>query len=286
MTEKCCLCPHKCGVDREKNFGRCHSLSEMRICRIAPHFYEEPPISGTKGSGTIFFGGCSLDCEFCQNYKISKSYAGIPYSPEKLADELKKLEESGVHNVNFVTPTHFSDKIRLALDIYRPKIPIIYNTSGYELPSLITELLPYVDIFLTDMKYSSDDVSKKYSCCSDYVGFCKESTDIMIKNKPLVFDGDLMKQGVIVRHLVLPGELKNTFGVIDYFTRYKGKAYLSVMSQFTPEYRSSIKRGLTPLEYKIVLRKIIESGIDECFVQELSSASEEYIPEFNTGNET
>lgn len=285
MTEKCCLCPHKCGVDREKNFGRCHSLSEMRICRIAPHFYEEPPISGTKGSGTIFFGGCSLDCEFCQNYKISKSYAGIPYSPEKLADELKKLEESGVHNVNFVTPTHFSDKIRLALDIYRPKIPIVYNTSGYELPSVITELLPYVDIFLTDMKYSSDDVAKKYSRCSDYVGFCKESTDIMIKNKPLVFDGDLMKQGVIVRHLVIPGELKNTFGVIDYFTRYKGKAYLSVMSQFTPEYRSSIKRRLTPLEYKIVLRKIIESSIDECFVQELSSASEEYIPEFNTGNE-
>lgn len=255
----------------------------MRICRVAPHFYEEPPISGTNGSGTVFFGGCSLDCEFCQNYKISKSYAGVSYTPEQLADEIKKLEESGVHNINFVTPTHFSDKIRLALDIYRPKIPIVYNTSGYELPSVITDLLSYVDIFLTDMKYSSNDVAKKYSKCSNYVENCQSSTDIMIKNKPLIFDGNLMKQGVIVRHLVLPTELDNTFGVIDYFTRYKGAAYLSVMSQFTPEYRSAIKRTLSPLEYKIVLRKIIDAGIEDCFVQELSSANEDYIPEFNLG---
>ena len=285
----CSSCPRNCKVDRQKSVGFCSCPKEIIVAKYMLHHWEEPIISGDEnsaGSGAIFFGGCNLKCVYCQNEEISFNPKGIKMTPNELASLFKKIEEMGALNINLVSPTQYTNEIIKAIKIYRPKIPIIYNTSGYELPSLITELLPYVDIFLTDMKYSSDDVSKKYSRCSDYVGFCKESTDIMIKNKPLVFDGDLMKQGVIVRHLVLPGELKNTFGVIDYFTRYKGKAYLSVMSQFTPEYRSSIKRGLTPLEYKIVLRKIIESGIDECFVQELSSASEEYIPEFNTGNET
>ena len=279
----CSLCPRSCKVDRTVSHGACRCGSEMKICRIAPHFYEEPPISGSNGSGTVFFSGCSLDCEFCQNHKISKSYVGKTYSPIELAEELKKLEESGVHNINFVTPTHFSDKIVETLEIYRPKIPIVYNTSGYELPSVIEKLLPYVDIFLTDMKYSSDDVAKKYSRVNDYVKFNRLSTDVMVKNKPLAFEGDLMKQGVIVRHLVLPTELQNTFGVIDYYAEnYLDTAYLSVMSQFIPEYRSSITRTLTPLEYKIVLNRLLKSNVEKCFIQELSSATTEFVPDFLT----
>ena len=279
----CSLCPRSCKVDRAVSYGACRCGSEMKICRIAPHYYEEPPISGSNGSGTVFFSGCSLDCEFCQNHKISKSYVGKTYSPIELAEELKKIEQSGVHNINFVTPTHFSDKIVETLEIYRPKIPIVYNTSGYELPSVIEKLLPYVDIFLTDMKYSSDDVAKKYSRVNDYVKLNRLSTDVMVKNKPLVFEGDLMKQGVIVRHLVLPTELQNTFGVIDYYAeKYLDTAYLSVMAQFIPEYRSSIKRTLTPLEYKIVLNRLLKANVEKCFIQELSSATTKFVPDFLT----
>jgi putative pyruvate formate lyase activating enzyme len=255
----------------------------MRICRIAPHFYEEPPISGTKGSGTVFFSGCGMDCEFCQNHEISKHAVGKIYSPEALSEELKKLEDSGVHNINFVTPTHFSHKIRETLDIYRPKIPIVYNTSGYELPEITREMLPYVDIFLVDMKYGDNKTAAKYSKTSDYVENCTASMKIMIENKPLFYDGNLLKQGVIVRNLVLPENLENSFEVINYFAEhYKDSAILSVMSQFVPMYKSTIKRTLKPLEYKLIINKIIEKGIDNCFIQELSSASGTYVPAFDT----
>lgn len=254
----------------------------MKICRIAPHFYEEPPISGKNGSGTIFFSGCSLDCEFCQNHEISKAYVGKTYSPAELADAIFQLEQSGVHNINFVTPTHFSDRIAEALTIYRPKIPVVYNTSGYELPSVTEKICSFVDIFLVDMKYSDDAVASRYSRVSDYVRFNRESTEIMVRNKPLVFDGDLMKQGVIIRHLVLPGELPNTFGVIDHYAeKYAESAYLSVMAQFFPAYKSKIKRTLSPLEYKIVLNRLYKANIGNCFVQDLSSASDSFVPDFS-----
>ena len=258
----------------------------MKICRIAPHYFEEPPISGTKGSGTVFFSGCSLDCEFCQNYAISKVSVGHTYTPEMLADAFKQLEESGVHNINLVTPTHFSDKIRAALDLYRPKIPIVYNTSGYELPSIIRELVPYVDIFLYDMKYATDDLAKKYSRCADYVAYNRASLAIAVENKPVVMEDDLMKQGVIVRHLVLPEHVNNTLQVIEYYAEHLQKdAFLSVMAQFIPAYKSTLTRTLTPLEYKIVLNKLLKYDFDKCFIQDLSSASDEYVPSFYTGDD-
>ena len=282
----CTLCPRKCGVDRTVRPGACHTLADMKICRIAPHFYEEPPISGKKGSGTIFFSGCSLDCEFCQNYEISKKSVGKTYTPAMLADAMRSLEKTGVHNINLVTPTHFSDKIKQALDLYRPAIPIVYNTSGYELPDVVRSLLPYVDIFLVDLKYSDNVLAEKYSNARNYVENCLSSIDVMVDNKPLVFEGEFMKQGVIVRHLVLPGETENTLKVIETFKeRYLDRAYLSVMSQFVPEYHSSIHRTLSPLEYKIVLRRLFNLGSDKCFVQELSSASSEFIPPFDLSDE-
>ena len=283
MNKYCYLCPHKCGIDRNFKTSFCHSSNTMRICRIAPHFYEEPPISGTNGSGAIFFSGCSLDCEFCQNYTISKYATGKHYTPEELAFELYKLEKMGVHNINFVTPTHFSHKIKETLDIYRPNIPIVYNTSGYELPEVVNDLLNYVDIFLFDMKYGNDVIAKKYSKCIDYTKYCKPSLEIAVQNKKLIYKNDLLIQGVIVRHLVLPTELNNSIEVIDYFSqKYKNSAILSVMSQFTPTYKSSIKRTLKPLEYKIIINKLLEYGIeDNCYIQDLTSAKEIYIPKFD-----
>ena len=148
----------------------------MKICRIAPHYFEEPEVSGTKGSGTIFFSGCSLDCLFCQNYIISKSYVGTEYSPRMLAAAFKELETIGVHNINLVTPTHFSDKIREALDIYRPSLPIIYNTSGYEKPEIIKNLSAYVDVYLTDFKYADNNLAKKMSGIDNYYDYCLAAT--------------------------------------------------------------------------------------------------------------
>lgn len=280
---KCYLCPNMCGVDRDERVGLCHADNDMRICRIAPHFYEEPPISGTRGSGTVFFSGCSMDCLFCQNHEISKAKVGKVFSPSLLAEELGKLVSCGVHNINFVTPTHFSHKIKETLDIYRPPVPIVYNTSGFERKEVVETLLPYVDIFLTDFKYSSDELAEKYSLRKNYFSDCLQATEVMVKEKPLVYDSEgLLKQGVIVRHLVLPTEVDNSLKVIDIFAdRWRGKAIFSLMSQFFPTYRSPINRTLKPVEYKLCLNRIAERGIEECFVQELSSAQEKYVPSFD-----
>lgn len=278
---KCNLCPNNCLVDRDFNEGLCHADNTMRVCRIAPHYYEEPIISGTNGSGTVFFSGCSMDCVFCQNHEISKRKVGRPYTPRQMADEFKKLEESGVHNINLVTPTHFSHKIREALDIYRPSIPIVYNTSGYEKPEIIEEMNAYVDVYLTDMKYCDNETAMRYSGRKNYFDYCKKSCDVMIESKPLIEKDGLLKQGVIVRHLILPTEINNTLGVIRTFMAdYMDKAYLSVMSQFIPSYNSPIKRTLKPVEVKIVLNELYKYDTDKCFVQELSSASDDFVPKF------
>ncbi len=282
IMEKCNLCPNLCNINRDINKGKCNANNNMSICRIAPHHYEEPIISGVNGSGTIFFSGCSLNCEFCQNFQISKKQVGKTYTPTDLAKAMKDLESQGVHNINLVTPTHYSNKIREALDIYRPKIPIVYNTSGYELPKIIEELCDYVDIFLTDYKYANNDLAYQLSGIKSYTDYCKASLSVMIKNKPLIFNNGLLKQGVIVRHLVLPTYINNSIAVIDDFmTQYIDEAIFSVMSQFIPSYKSSINRTLKPLEYKIVLKKLYSYDTEYCYIQELESASEKYVPDFN-----
>lgn len=264
------------------SFGRCRCGDEMKICRIAPHFYEEPEISGKNGSGTVFFSGCSLDCEFCQNFEISKRYVGKKYSPEQLAEELFKLEQTGVHNINFVTPTHFSHKIRQTLDIYRPKIPIVYNTSGYELLEAIEAMNDYVDIYLTDFKYASNEIGRRFSRITDYFDVCFSATKKMIEAKKSIIKNGLMQQGVIIRHLVLPGQLQNTFDFIDIYKEHFSDAKLSVMSQFVPVYQSTITRPLKPVENKLVINYLLKKGIDDCYVQDDASASEEFIPPFCT----
>ena len=280
---KCYLCPNDCGIDRSERAGLCKVGEEMRICRIAPHFYEEPIISGERGSGTVFFSGCSLDCSFCQNYEISKTATGKIFTPENLADELKKLVDTGVHNINLVTPTHYSDRIRKTLDIYRPPIPVVYNTSGYEKAEIIKEMNDYVDIYLTDFKYSSNGKAEEFSRRNRYFDYCLSATEEMVKSKPLVYGKDgMLKSGVIVRHLYLPGEWENTKGVIDIFAdRWKDSAVFSLMSQFFPTYKSPIKRTLKPVEYKIAVNYILKKGVENCFVQELSSADSSFVPNWD-----
>ncbi|MGN1042628.1 MAG: radical SAM protein [Christensenellales bacterium] len=283
VNDVCRLCPNDCKIDRREKTGACRSGKDMRICRIAPHFYEEPCISGTNGSGTIFFSGCGMDCSFCQNYEISKSDAGKIFSPLSLAEQMKKLTDMGVHNINLVTPTHFSDKIREALDLYRPPVPIVYNTSGYEKPEIIREMNSYVDIYLTDFKYADGETAKFYSRRENYPEYCIASIDEMVKSKPLRYDENgIMRSGVIVRHLYLPGERRNTEGVIEIFAkRWKDTAVFSFMSQFFPTHKSPIKRTLKPVEYKLALNFILSHGIENCYVQELSSADAEYVPEWD-----
>lgn len=278
----CNLCPNFCNVDRTVTVGKCRSYDDMRVCRIAPHYYEEPIISGTLGSGTIFFSGCPMDCSFCQNYEISKRSVGKVFTPSDLVAAIKDLESRGVHNINLVTPTHFSHKIIESLKIYRPSVPVVYNTSGYERPEIVKALLPYVDVFLTDFKYGNNELAAKYSRVNNYYDYCLKSTEVMVDNKPLIEKNGLLYQGVIVRHLVLPGELDNTYQVIDVFAdKWKDKAYFSLMSQFFPAYQSPIKRALKPVEYKLCLNRLVERGVDKCFVQELSSAVDAYVPEFD-----
>lgn len=279
----CFLCPNMCGVNRSITEGICHADNDMRICRIAKHFYEEPIISGKNGSGTVFFSGCSLDCDFCQNYEISKRKIGKKFTPAELAEAIAELEKEGVHNINFVTPTHFSERIRETLDIRRPNIPVVYNTSGFERAEIIREMHEYTDVYLTDFKYSNNEIAYKYSHRKGYFDCFLSATEEMVNGKKLVYGEDgTLNEGVIIRHLVLPGELENSLKALEIFAeRWKDRAVLSVMSQFFPTYKSPIKRTLKPIEYKIIINKVLALNIENCFIQELSSACAYYVPIFD-----
>lgn len=257
---------------------------DMIISRIAPHFYEEPPISGTRGSGTVFFSGCTMRCSYCQNAAISRAPAGKTYTPYTLSEKLKELEDMGVHNINFVTPTHFSDKIKETLDLYRPSLPIVYNTSGYELPSVIEGLKGYVDIYLPDYKYADCRLSEELSLRKNYPAYAEEAIALMRKQvKDRYFEDGIMQSGVIIRHLVLPGYLENSKLVIDRIAALFPNTFVSVMSQFTPVNKNGKPcRPLKPIEYKIILAHAEKAGLCHVFTQEISSSSTEYIPQWET----
>ncbi len=282
---KCCLCPRNCRVDREEKKGVCGENDVMRINTSSVFIFEEPPISGTRGSGAIFFSGCSLKCVFCQNYEISHDGVGTPTTPNQLVQLMKDLEKKGVHNINFVSPTHFSDQIIEALKIYKPRVPIVWNTHGYEKVETIKKLLPYVDIFLTDFKYFDKKSAQNYSNCPDYVENAKLALSEMVKNKPLKFEGDLLKQGVVVRHLILPLHTNESKQILDYLKdTYDKKILVSVMSQFTPfgecKKFEEINRKLTAREIQSVVNhfeKLDMSG----FIQSSKSADTCFIPKWN-----
>ncbi|MBQ2717534.1 MAG: radical SAM protein [Clostridia bacterium] len=283
--QKCNLCPNQCSVNRQNELGYCKSFENLKIAKYSLHHYEEPIISGTNGSGTVFFCGCSLKCAFCQNFKVSRNLTGKEITPKELSDIFKELESLGAHNINLVNPTHYSTKIIEALEIYRPNIPIVYNTHGYESIDVLEKINDYIDIYLTDLKYFSPSVSSRYSKKSDYFEKAIKAVEFMINNKKTVLSGDLLKSGVIVRHLILP---MNSSDSVEILTALRPKikdAYLSLMAQYTPfgeiENLPELKRKITNREYQKVLDKVYELKYENVFIQDTSSSSVGYIPKWD-----
>lgn len=282
---KCTLCPIKCGTDKTVKSGFCLTDSNVKIAKYYLHKFEEPVISGTNGSGTIFFCGCSLKCVFCQNYEVSRNLRGKTISIQELADIFKELEDMGAHNINLVNPTHYSDKIVQALLIYKPKIPIVYNTHGYERIEILEQIFDYIDVFLPDVKFFSPIISKRYTGRENYFETTSRAVEFMAK-KPLIFGDDgLLKSGTIVRHLVLPQGVSDSKKILDWFTKIKDKAFINVMSQYTPfgdiENFPELKRRVTNREYESVIDYAISKNITNMYWQKLVSADEKYIPSWD-----
>ena len=280
----CNICPRKCGAvrdtDRNKG-GYCKQGLLPRVARAGLHFYEEPFISGESGSGTVFFSGCSLGCVYCQNEKISRFNFGADITVKRLSEIFRELVSMGAHNINLVTPTHYSFAIKQALDIYRPPVPVIYNTSGYELPEIIKSLENYIDVYLFDLKYVSPDIAKKYSGAADYPGFAKTSIIEAYRQK----EKCVFESGVVIRHLLLPAGTKEAISVFDFVNKNAQNAVFSIMRQYVPVGRAinmpPINRKVTDREYEKVLNYISEQGFDNCFFQEKESADKRFIPNFD-----
>ena len=286
LKSACNVCPRGCNVSRFSHLGYCKSKG-LRIARYGLHYWEEPCISGNNGSGTIFFSGCSLRCIYCQNYEVSQLSKGYVSSVVKLADIFKQLEAMGAHNINLVTPTHYIDYILAALDIYRPDIPICYNTGGYESVESIKRLANYIDIFLTDFKYTDGDLAEELSKASNYPEIAKqallEMKKIIPQNK--YYKNGIMKKGIIVRHLVLPQYIQNSKDVLSWVAENMGiDTVVSIMNQYTPFGQAikhnAIGRKLKPIEYKIVVNHALKLGLTNAYVQDDDSANECYIPKF------
>lgn len=287
----CNLCPRKCGAVRTAHSGNgfCKMGELPVVARVAPHYGEEPCISGTKGSGTVFFSGCTMRCVYCQNYEISNEDGGRTITPERLAECYKELEDKGVHNINLVTADHFAHAVVKSLEIYKPRIPIVYNCSGYTSPKTLCMLDGLVDIYLPDFKYADDFLAVKYSSAPNYVNTAVAAIHEMTFQVGLPqFDDDgIMKKGVIVRHLILPAHTKNSLEVLDIVKRRFGdQVLLSLMCQYIPMGKvsdrefSRINRKITRREYDKVKLEMMRLGIDG-FTQELSSADESYVPEWD-----
>ena len=282
----CNVCPRKCDVNRQNKLGVCKSKG-LRIARYGLHMWEEPCISGDSGSGTIFFSGCSLRCIYCQNYEVSQLSKGYDISVADLVRIFKEIEQMGANNINLVTPTHYTDYIIKALDIYKPKIPVCYNTSGYESVESLQKLKDYIDIYLADFKYMDSGLALEYSNAKDYPEIAKQAILQMRANQPVdIFnEKGIMEKGLIVRHLLLPDCIQNSKDIIAWVTENLGKeTILSLMSQYTPygiaKEHNILGRKVKPIEYKIVVNFAIKMGLNNSFIQELDSASDIYVPEF------
>jgi len=292
ILEKCMLCPRLCAVDRAKGErGVCGETDKVRLARAALHFWEEPCISGETGSGTVFFTGCSLKCVYCQNREISCGDCGREISNERLTEIFLELQEKGAANINLVTPTHFVPQIISAVSDARMsglKIPIVYNSSGYEREETVRLLKNTVDIYLVDFKYFSSDLAEKYSGAPEYPVMARRAIDEMVRQQPnLEFDeNSMMKRGVIVRHLMLPGALEDSKEIVRYlYETYGERIYLSLMRQFTPykipEQYPELCRVITDEEYEELLSFALELGVENAFIQEGEAAEESFIPPFD-----
>lgn len=287
----CNLCPRECGTDRTAGTGFCKGGLKIKVARAAPHFWEEPCISGNRGSGTVFFSGCSLQCCYCQNHEISSGGYGEEISAERLAGIFIELQDKGVHNINLVTASHYAVQVIEALDIAKPKlhIPVVYNSSGYERVETVRTLNGYVDIYLPDIKYFSGEMSAKYSGAKDYFEIASAAVKEMISQTgEMVFDSEcIMQKGVVIRHLVLPGGRKDSIEILKWISENlpKDKFLLSLMSQYTPSFKAAehreINRKLTAYEYDSVVEEAVRLGLSNGFMQQRESSGERYVPPFN-----
>lgn len=290
LYKNCILCPRECKINRYTNKGFCGLDYRIKIALAKPFFYEEPPISGTNGSGTIFFSGCNLKCCFCQNMEISKFNKGKYITIKRLAEIMIELQKQRVHNINLVTPTMFIPSIIKAIKKARSMgliIPIVYNSSGYENVEAIKLLNGYIDIYLPDFKYYNNDYAKKYSVANNYLENTKLVIDEMVRQTgPCVFDNDgIIKKGTIVRHLMLPGLTNDTKNILNYlYNRYHDDIYISIMNQYTPNKYVKFKELKNPIEekdYDEIVDYAINLGINNAFCQVGGTVSESFVPEFN-----
>lgn len=292
LLEKCRLCPRDCKVNRkQEKKGFCRAGYYPRVARAALHFWEEPCISGSRGSGTVFFSYCSLGCVFCQNYEISREHIGQDITIERLGRIFLELQQQGAHNINLVTPTHYVPQIIKALRSAKSNgliIPVVYNSSGYETVETIRLLEKHIDIYIPDMKYFDEKYSQKYSHAPDYFKIAVKAVEEMVRQVgPPVFDSNgLMLKGVIVRHLMIPGLMFDSKKVIDYLYKTFGNhIYLSIMNQYTPlksvkEY-PELNRTLNPGHYEALIEYAAGLGIENAYIQEGETAKESFIPPFN-----
>ena len=284
----CDICPRECKVDRSVNRGVCGMPEGFVVARAAKHMWEEPCISGTKGSGTVFFSGCSLRCVFCQNYSISTEGFGKEISDSQLMNIFDSLIESGVHNINLVSPTHYAARLEKVLREYNSPVPVVYNSGGYEKVETLKRLEGLIDIYLPDLKYINDEKSKKYSGAPDYFRFASQAIKEMIRQTGnAVFDEEgIMKKGTVIRHLILPKNTNQSIEIINWLKdNVPDDTYISLMSQYTPikqnESYPELNRRITPREYAKVLDYLLDSGFENIFAQEALSADEAYIPDFD-----
>ncbi len=289
----CALCPRLCRADRTESRGFCGAGSKVRIARAALHPWEEPCISGTNGSGTVFFSGCTLKCVFCQNHTLSHENFGKDITVERLAEIFLELQAQGAHNINLVTATQYLPSIRQALELVRGDlhIPVVYNSGGYERIETIRAYADCIDIYLPDLKYMDPALSKKYSAAEDYFSVASRAIEEMIRlTGGLTWNPvhpELLQKGVIIRHMVLPGAKDDSIRLLHWMkdTLPEGSFLLSLMSQYTPFHKSylypEINRRITSYEYNKVLDTAIELGLVQGYMQEKSSAKEEYTPPFD-----
>lgn len=288
---KCNLCPRNCNADREfGKLGYCKAGNKMVIARYSLHRWEEPIISGKKGSGTIFFSYCNMRCCFCQNYEISEFHKGRIVTIEEFSDICLDLEKSGASNINLVTPTHYVPQIASVLKRIKNKelnIPVVYNTSSYENIGTLMMMKGLVDIYLADLRYYDDKLGEKYSLCKDYFETATMAIDEMYRQVGgILLDSDgMIKRGLVVRVLILPGHVEDAKNIIKYlYKTYKDEIFISIMNQYTPVNKckfDNLNRKVSDDEYDDVVNYAIDLGVTNAFVQEGEAASESFIPEFN-----
>ena len=294
IPSRCALCPRRCGADRAAGqAGCCGAAGTLKVARAALHFWEEPCISGARGSGTVFFSGCALKCCYCQNYPVSAENFGREITVERLAEIFLELQSQGAHNINLVTPGQWQPWIIAALDKARAdglRLPIVCNTGGYETAESVARWQGYIDIWLADLKYVSPALSAQLSAAPDYFAAAKTAIEAMMAQagRPVCDAEGMMRRGVILRHLALPGHIDDSFAVLDQMAAWNdadpGCFVPSLMSQYTPFYKAKeagIGRRITTYEYRRVVNYAVDKGLAAGYMQQRSSAKEEYTPAFD-----